>query len=60
MNEKSEPIKVQVSPVFITSHQLSPEEFDISFVISVSPLGMSTYTIRKFVGTTQENTYVNR
>jgi hypothetical protein len=56
MNEKSEPIKVQVSPVFITSHQLSPEEFEISFVISVSPLGMSSYTIHKFVGTTQENT----
>jgi hypothetical protein len=56
MNEKSEPIKVQVSPVFITSHQLSPEEFEISFVISVSPLGLPSYTIRKFVGTTQENT----
>ena len=60
MNEKSEPIKVQVSPVFITSHQLSQEEFEISFVISVSPLGMTTYTIRKFVGTFQDNTYVNR
>ena len=58
LNEKSELIQVQVSPVFITSHQLSKEEFEISFIISVSPLGMSTYTIRKCVGTVQENTYV--
>lgn len=40
-------IRVQVSPVFVTPHQLSTEEFDISFLVSIPAVGMATYTIRK-------------
>ena len=40
-------IRVQISPVFVTPHQLSTEEFDISFLVSIPAVGMATYTIRK-------------
>lgn len=54
-NDQLKPVNVQVSPVFITSHQLSNEEFEISFLVSIPPLGMSTYMIRQYDGTVQEN-----
>lgn len=54
-NEKSESLKVQVSPVFVTPHQLSNDEFDISFIVSIGPLAMSTFIIRKFDGPIEEN-----
>lgn len=54
-NEDSQTVKVQVGPVFVTPHQLSTEEFDISFVVSIPPLGMSTYVVRKFDGTIEDN-----
>lgn len=54
-NERSEPVKVQLSPVFVTPHQLSNDEFDISFIVSISPLGMSTFIIRKFDGSIEKN-----
>lgn len=56
VNERSQAVKVQVSPVFTTIHQVSTSEFDISFIASISPLGMTTYTISAFDGTLHENT----
>uniref|UniRef100_A0A0P5S8D1 Alpha-mannosidase n=1 Tax=Daphnia magna TaxID=35525 RepID=A0A0P5S8D1_9CRUS len=57
-NDQLKPVNVQVSPVFITSHQLSNEEFEISFLVSIPPLGMSTYMIRQYDGTVQENAHL--
>ena len=57
-NDRSEAVKVQLSPVFITRHQLSVDEFEISFIVSIPPLGMSTYIIHKFDGSMEENTQV--
>lgn len=54
-NEQTETLKFQVSPVFVTPHQLSNDEFDVSFIVSIPPLGMSTYIIKKFDGSTEEN-----
>ncbi len=56
VNERSLALKVQLSPVFTTNHQVSRSEFDISFIASISPLGMTTYTISAFDGSLHENT----
>lgn len=56
VNERYQTVQVQLSPVFTTDHQVSNSEFDVSFIASISPLGMTTYTISAFDGTLQENT----
>lgn len=56
LNDRSESVKVQVSPVFIGPHKVSDEEFDLSFLVSIPPLGMSTYMVELFSGSLQENT----
>lgn len=55
LNERSEAVKVQLSPVFVTPHLISFQEYEVSFVISVPPLGMVTYLIRRFDGSIPDN-----
>ena len=54
-NGEGELIAVQLSPVFKTPLQVSSSEFDVSFIVTVPPLGLATYFVSKFDGLIQDN-----
>ena len=54
--QSGEVIQVQLLPVFTNAHEISNFEFDISFIVSIPPLGLATYFIRKFDGPVNANT----
>jgi len=50
-----EPVAAQLSPVFVSAHQVSSTVFDVSFVAAVPPLGLATYFVARFDGPIDRN-----